>query len=506
MQKVIRWIFGSVLAVAGGAALAEPALTIYNQNFAVVRDSVPLDLKPGVNEVRFSGATAHLEPESVMLRDPSGKTALRILEQNYRNDPLSQPLLLSLSEGKTIDFIVTDRDGTERTVAGKIVRSGYAVHSQQAMQRYGQRYAMAQHNAGGGSEPIIEMEGKLRFGLPGRPVFPSLGDDTVLKPTLTWQVEADAEKPVRLAAELAYVSGGMSWSADYNAVAPETGDTLELVGWVTMDNQSGKTFENASVKLMAGDVSKLQDGNSQFFGGAMSRSFALSPPSAAPQVTEKTFDEYHLYTLQRPCTLRDRETKQVEFIRAAGVKAQKVYVYDGAILDWNRWRGYDSDHRRRSSEFGAQSHTKVAVMREFRNDAANKLGMPLPKGRIRFYVRDGEQLEFTGENQIDHTPKDEWVKVYTGEAFDLAAERRRANFKCDNNANWADETFVIVLRNHKTEPVEIRVAEHLYRWTNWEVIEKSDPFTKVNAQEIQFRVTVKPDEEKSVTYRVKYTW
>jgi hypothetical protein len=510
MQKVIRWIFGGVLAVAGGV-WAEPALTIYNQNFAVVRDSVPLDLKPGVNEVRFSGATAHLEPESVMLRDPSGKTALRILEQNYRNDPLSQALLLSLSEGQTIDFIVTDRDGAERTVAGKIVRSGYAVHSQQAMQRYGQRYAMTQHSLGGGyfgggsTEPIIETDGKLRFGLPGRPVFPSLGDDTVLKPTLTWLVEAGIKKPVQLTAELAYVSGGMSWSADYNATASETGDALDLVGWVTMDNQSGKTFENASVKLMAGDVSKLQD-ERQMLAVGLSRRMDVKAPFAAPQVTEKTFDEYHLYTLQRPCTLRDRETKQVEFIRAAGVKAQKIYVYDGAVFDWNRWRGHNPNALRRNSEFGEQSHTKVAVMREFKNDAANKLGIPLPKGRIRFYVRDGEQLEFTGENQIDHTPKDEWVKVYTGEAFDLAAARRRVDFRCDNNADWAEEEFSIVLRNHKTEPVEIRVVEHLYRWTNWEIIQKSDPFTKVDAQEIQFRVTVKPDEEKTVTYRVRYTW
>lgn len=505
MQKKILPTIVSVLALAGGA-MAEPALTIYNQNFAVVRDSVPLELKPGVNEIRFSGATAHLEPESVMLRDPSGKVALRILEQNYRNDPVSQALLLSLFEGKTIDFVVKDKDNAERTVAGRIVRSGYGalyrkdMHEDYAVLQMMMAAAGVNIGMSGEAEPVIEIDGKLRFGLPGRPIFPSLGDDTVLKPTLSWLIESGAEKPVQLNAELAYVSGGMSWSADYNAVAPETGDTLDLTGWVTMDNQSGKTFENATIKLMAGDVNKLQDREQPL------RRYASlgAAHDAAPQVTEKAFDEYHLYTLQRPCTLRDRETKQVEFIRVTGVKAQKVYVYDGAVL--NRWRGWDVNDLRDNSEFGAQSHTKVSVMREFKNSADNNLGIPLPKGRIRFYVRDGEQIEFTGENQIDHTPKDELIKVYTGEAFDLAASRRRVDFKSNGSAKRAEEEFAITLRNHKTEPVEIRVVEHLLRWTTWEVIQNSDPFIKTNAQEIQFRVNVEPGAEKTVTYRVRYTW
>jgi hypothetical protein len=153
-----------------------------------------------------------------------------------------------------------------------------------------------------------------------------------------------------------------------------------------------------------------------------------------------------------------------------------------------------------------QSHTKVAVMREFKNSADNHLGMPLPKGRMRFYTRDGQQLEFTGENEIDHTPKDELVKVYVGNAFDLSAERRRTNFKTDYSGHWTDESFEIKLRNHKTEPVEIRVVERLYRWVNWDIPVKSDAFTQSNAQEIQFRVTLKPDEERVITYQVHYSW
>ncbi len=288
---------------------SQPALTIYNQNFAVVRDTVPLDLKQGINNVRFTETTAHLEPDSVILRDSTGKTNLQILEQNYRNDPVSQELLLSLFEGKTIDFLVVEPNKPNMIVQGKIVRSGYARHSQEAMQRYGQRYAMAQsamaYQSGGMSQPIIEVDGKLRFALPGQPLFPPLGDDTILKPTIEWQLQAD--KAAKMDAELAYVTGGMSWEADYNIVAPEKSDLLDFVGWVTMDNQSGKTFENAKIKLMAGDVSKIQRGEGQEFG-AMD-AVALRSAAMAPPVSEKAFEDYHLYTLGRPATLRDRETK-----------------------------------------------------------------------------------------------------------------------------------------------------------------------------------------------------
>src|SRR5215210_3792824 len=263
---------------------AEPALTIYNQNFAVVRDAVPLDLKSGANAVRFTETTAHVEPDSVILRDRTGKTSLQILEQNYRNDPISQELLLSLFEGKTIDFLVKENNKPDQIVPGKIIRSGYAAHSQAAMQRYGQAYAMSQramsYGGTGTGQPIIEVDGKLRFSLPGQPLFPTLGDDTILKPTLEWQLQAD--KPGKLDAELCYVTGGMSWEADYNVVAPENSDLLDIVGWVTMDNQSGKTFENARIKLMAGDVSKVQPRNGRDAGGgfgmASSESSAMPPP------------------------------------------------------------------------------------------------------------------------------------------------------------------------------------------------------------------------------------
>ena len=501
---LILGLYGFSVAAA---LAADPALTIYNQNFAVVRDTIPLDLKEGVNDVSFADTTAHLEPDSVILRDPNGKMKLQILEQNYRNDPVSQELLLSFFEGKTIDFLVKEIDKPNVIISGKIIRSGYVTHSQEAMRRYGQQYYQSQmaYSNGATGQPIIEINGKIQFGLPGQPIFPSLGDDTILKPMLSWKLATDA--PGKLDAELAYITNGMSWEADYNVVAPENSDLLEFVGWVTMDNQSGKTFDNAKIKLMAGDVNKIQNQNGMAMDQLQTAAMSMAMPigGAMAPVTQKTFDEYHLYTLPRATTLHDGETKQVEFIHASGVKSEKVYVYDGVEINWDQWR-YNWQGIRENDAFGAQSDTKVAVMREFKNSEANHLGMPLPKGRVRFYKQDEKQLEFTGENVIDHTPQDELVKIYTGNAFDLVGERTRKNFVVDSGNRWADETFAIKLRNHKKEPVEIRVVEHLYRWTNWAISENTDPFTKTNAQEIEFRIPLKPDEERAVSYKVHYSW
>jgi hypothetical protein len=486
------------------AAAAQPALTIYNQNFAVVRDQIALDLKQGENRVIFDGATMQVEPDSVILRDPAGNP-LQILEQSYRNDPVSQALLLSLFEGQEIDFLVTEVEKPDRVVRGKIIRSGYVAHNSLAMQRYGNQYAMTQmamSSPSGAGEPIIQVDGKIQFGLPGKPVFPSLGDDTILKPRLSWVISSP--KPLKTDAELGYITRGMTWEASYNVVAPEKGNDLDIVGWVTMDNQTGRDFVDAKIKLMAGNVNKVSDAEGGINYGSAISANAYSAP--APAVTEKTFDEYHLYSLERPATLHDRETKQVEFIRASGVKSEVIYVYDGAVIDWNRWRGYNRSSLRQNEEFGSDSNSRVSVMREFKNTKENGLGIPLPKGNVRFYRADGKQLEFTGENTIDHTPKDETVRIYTGDAFDLVGERKRTNFKVDTSNKWADESFEITVRNRKTEPVTIRVVEHLLRWNNWDITDKSMPFKKLNSDEIEFLVELKPDEERKITYTVHYSW
>jgi hypothetical protein len=469
----------------------QPALTIYNQNFFVAREYVPLDLRSGVNHAEFAGIAAHLEPDSVILRDPAGR-ALQVLEQNYRNDPISQELLLSFYEGKTIDFLVQPN----QIIKGKIVRSGYIPSNYYAQNCQQPSF----------TQPIIEVDGVLRFGLPGQPLFPGLSGDTILKPTLSWLLQTNDSG--KFDAEISYVAGGMSWQADYNLVVSDNPrsktDLLDMVGWITMRNQSGKTFENASIKLMAGDVNKIQAATpaSRAYG-AMNK--AMADEAMAPAVREKSFDEFHLYSLARPTTLHDQETKQVEFVRSTDIRAQRLYVYDGAQVA--QYGYYNLEQIRQDQSYGTQSNPKVWVMEEFKNAEVNHLGLALPKGKLRFYRRDTDgHLEFIGENVIDHTPKDETIRIFTGNSFDVVGERKRTNYRVDSAHNWMDESFEIRVRNHKKEAVTVRVVEHLYRWTNWKLTEQSHESRKTDAQTVEFPVTVAPDGEQVVTYTVHYSW
>jgi hypothetical protein len=472
-----RWLATPLLLAA---AHAQPALTIYNQGFAVVRDSVPLKLEQGISAATFSGMTSQLEPDSVILRDPAGKAQFQILEQSYRNDPVSTPLLLSFFEGQTIDFFVKEPNKPDGVVRGKIVRSGFAP-------------------GGGATEPIIEVDGKIRFGLPGQPVFPTLGDGTILNPTLSWTIQSPAA--AAFDAELAYVTGGFSWQAAYNLALPEKGETADLVGWVTVDNKSGRTFNKALIKLMAGDVQKIQPPRAM--AKRMMAFAAAGEDADGAVVTEKTFDDFHLYTLARPATLRDQETKQVEFVRATGLKTERFYVYEGALIPgWQT--GMTMGH---DPGYGTQTNKKVATFVEFKNAEENRLGMPLPKGRLRLYRQDSDRrLEFVGEDSIDHTPRNETVRIRTGHAFDLVGERRQTDFKLRTAEHTASESFEIKVRNRKKEPAEIRVVERLYRYLQWEIRNPSQPFDKKDAQTVEFRVQLKPDEEKTVTYTAHYTW
>jgi hypothetical protein len=491
------------LLVFGKVVLGVDAdLTIYNQNFAVVRVIVPLDLKKGTTEIRLADMTSNLEPDSVILRDPQGRHAFQIIEQSYRADPVSQGLLLALNEGKTIDFLVQNGDKTE-IVQGKIVRSGYTPAATNYVRT---QFGIQQVGNTGPEQPIIEVAGKLRFGLPGTPLFPSLSDETIVKPTLSWKVQSESAGHVD--AELSYVTGGLNWDAAYNVVAPETGDLLDLVGWVTMRNQTGKTFESARIKLMAGNVNKIQMGQGMLFAALDTGGAFAGSPGNPSQVTEKAFDEYHLYELHQPVTLHDKETKQVEFTQASGVQSDRYYVYDGFKTD-PRFQNYPVESIRMQSDYGTASNTTVWVMREFANTKVNHVGIPLPAGRIRFYRRDTDgHLEFTGENTIEHTAEDETIHVYTGTAFDLVGERKQTNYRINQsqNARAIDESFEIKLRNHTKAPVEIRVQEHLYRGYTWTITANSDPFQQTDSRTAEFRVQVAPGAEKVVTYSVHYTW
>ena len=453
-----------LLAAASVSFAADPALTIYNGGYAVVRETLPIDLKSGLNQVSFAGATAQVEADSVILRDVAGKAEFQILEQSYRNDPVSQAMLMSLFEGKTLEFVRREANKPDSVTIGKVVRSGYVP-------------------SGNYVEPIIEVDDKLQFLLPGSPIFPSLGTDNILKPTLNWKLNSASNG--KISAEVAYLSRGFTWEASYNLVATDKSDLLDVVGWVTMNNQSGMTFNDAKLKLMAGDVHRVVEAGIQPYGGGSA--MAANIVMADKVVTEKSFDEFHLYTLGNPVTLRDKETKQVEFVRATGVKAERVYVFDGL--------------------YQGGGVGKVQVYREFKNAEANKLGLALPKGKVRFYSQDADrQLEFVGENQIDHTPKDEIIRVLTGNSFDLVGEHRITNENEDGANRVATQTVEIKVRNRKKEPVEIRVREHAVRSNTWTLTTQSQPHEKKDAQTFEFRVPLQPDEEKVITYTIRYTW
>ena len=276
------------IPVVAGALCAQTQLTVYNENFAVVKEARKLDLTKGENEIRITDITAHLEPESVILRDLRLPDSIRILEQNYESDPLSEGLLLRKSEGKVLDFEITEQNGTTRIVKGRILRSGYVPHTA-AFQRYGAQYQysqMAYANPEGGGQPIVEVDGKIKFGLPGKPIFDSLDPKAFLKPTLLWRLwSGDAgEHQV----EFSYLTGGMRWEANYNAVAAEKGDSFDIVGWVTLENMSGKDFENAAVKLMAGDVARAPNENQYPAVAKMAMAGAVA--MGGEPVTEKAFE------------------------------------------------------------------------------------------------------------------------------------------------------------------------------------------------------------------------
>jgi hypothetical protein len=464
---LVKLPFLFLLAGAHVAFAADPAITIYNGGYAVVRETLPIDLKSGLNQVSFAGATAQVEADTVILRDVAGKAEFQILEQSYRNDPVSQAMLMSLFEGKTLEFVRREANKPDSVIIGKVVRSGFVP-------------------GGNFVEPIIEVDGKLQFSLPGEPIFPSLGTDNVLKPTLNWKLNSASSG--KIVAEVAYLSRGFTWEASYNLVATDQSDLLDVVGWVTMNNQSGMTFADAKLKLMAGDVHRVSAGDARPFTAAG----AAAVPFGDAVVTEKSFDEFHLYALGNPATLRDKETKQVEFVRATGVKAVRVYEYT-----WS-----ENFLRNDGSNPG-----KVQVYREFKNSQANKLGLALPKGKVRFYSQDGDrQLEFVGEDEIDHTPKDETIRVLVGNSFDLVGEHRMTDSREDDANRVATHSHEVKLRNRKKEAVEIRVPARVTHGGNWTLTAQSQPHEKKDAQTYEFRVLLQPDEEKVITYTIRYTW
>lgn len=444
-------------------------ITIYNQNVALVKDKRVLALKAGMNEVRFTDVASQIDPTSVQftsLTDPNGT---RVLEQNYAYDIVGSQKILQKYLDQNIALVT--EDGTK--YAGKLLSGSDDI--------------ILQSDDGQVTTVKLARVRELKF--------PHLPGGLITKPTLIWLV--NASKAGNQDAQVTYMTNGINWKANYVVVVNDQDTAMNLNGWVTIDNQSGATYEDANLKLVAGDVRRVTP-----VPAARDGVPAPTAPAKAgeQQFVQQDLFEYKLYSLQRATTIRNRETKQIEFTNATNVGITKLFVYDGGSA--YRFYGYQIT----DPNYGKTSNTKVAVMIEFKNSEANKLGIPLPKGTLRVYKADADGgHQFIGEDNIDHTPKDEMIRLNIGNAFDVVGERKQVNFTKVSD-RVIEETYEIKLRNHKKEAVEVRVVERLFRWSNWQILKTNQDFAKLDSQTIEYRVNVKPDSESVVNYTVRYSW
>lgn len=452
-------------------------VTIYNDDLGLVREERSFDFKSGVNAVTMDDVAALIDATSVHFASLSDPAGISVLEQNFQYDLVNENKLLEKYLGREIEierFVGEGEDHREilkgtllSTVGGRVVQSG----------------------------------GKLYLNPEGRVVLSELPEGFVTKPRLLWRVSA--KKSGKQECEVAYLTGGLSWKSDYVLKISPNDDKLDLNAWVTLTNGSGVAYKDAKLKLVAGDVNRvLQPELARGYALPKSARFAMG--AAEPQFQEKSFFEYHLYTLQRPATVLNNETKQIELASGQNVPVKKLFIYDGSA----NLGGHYNDYSRSDPNYGASSaEKKVWVMLEFKNSKENNLGLPLPKGTLRVYKQDTDgALEFIGEDAIDHTPKDELVRVKMGNAFDVVGERSRTNYQISTDRKSMTETFEVKLRNHKDQPVTVRVVEHLYRWTNWRVTESTQKWSKKDAQTIEFDVPVTKDGEGLINYTVQYSW
>jgi len=472
-MKIMTTTF--VLALAAAASATE--VTVYNTNLGLVKETRPFSLKSGVSELRVEDVAAQIDPTSVHFKSLTAPDAVTVLEQDFRYDLASPDTILNRYLGKEIELErVAGRDGDKKETIKGVLLS----------------------NAGG---RVIQSGGKILINPEGSPVLPALPEGLLTKPTLVWKL--NSSKGGEHQTELSYMTSGMSWSADYVLVVDKDDAKGDLTAWTTVVNNSGATYKDAKLKLVAGDVHRapVPMAGKRMYALAAARS---SMAEDAANMTEKSFFEYHLYTLTRPTTLADNSSKQVEMASASGVPIKKLYVYDGTEnVQWN----YFGDSGYWDPNYGLQSGKKVSVLLEFQNKKSEGLGIPLPKGRVRVYKKDDEgSLQFAGEDAIDHTPKDEKLRIKMGEAFDVVGERKRVDYSSDLNKRRFEETFEIRLRNHKDADATVTVVEHLYRWTNWKIVSSSEKYVKKDAQTVEFSVPVKKDGEAVVTYTVKYSW
>lgn len=434
------------------------AITIYNVNLGLVKDQRTITVPKGTVDLRFMDVASQIIPASVYIKSLADADSLRVLEQNYEYDLLNPQKLLDKYVGRQVK-LYQKNPYTERE---EVVDA-----------------TLLSNNSG----PIYRIGDEITFGHPGRVIFPSLPDNLISKPTLVWLLENTLPSPQRI--EASYLTNGITWRADYVATLNDKDDRTDLSGWVTIDNKSGAAYRQAKVKLVAGDVNRVKE-------EVMYKGRAVPMAAAQPQqdlFREESFFEYHIYTLQRPSTIKENQTKQISLITAESVPVKKELLFYGA-------RHYYY------SQYGeVMTNQKVGVFVEIQNKKENNLGIPLPKGTVRVYKRDSEgSLQFIGEDSIDHTARDEKIRVKLGDAFDVVGTRKQTDWKKLASDTY-EAAFEISLRNHKKEDVVVRVVEPIPG--DWKMLSSSHEFKKGDAFTAEFSLPVVKDGETKLTYRVK---
>jgi hypothetical protein len=450
-SAVLTFLLTGLVPVSSQAAESSVAVTIYNQDLGLVKDVRELEFQKGKSVIKFTDVAAQIDPTSVHFKPVDASDKVAILEQNYQYDLVSSAKILQKYVDKEIQ-IFTKQDKSYQ----------------------GQLLSYSNDNL-----TLKEPEGAIRIVRLEEVrdmYFPSLPEGLITKPTLVWLL--DSQVSGKRKAEVSYLTSGINWHAEYVAVVDQLDQNLELAGWVSIDNRSGATYEEAKVKLIAGEVHRVRE---ERIPPRLAKD-VFAAAAGAPQFEEKPFFEYHLYTLLRPSTIKDNEIKQVTLFPTTDVKVKKVFTYDGA-----------------------RDEKRVKVELEFKNSSSEGLGMPLPEGKIRVYKADVDKsLEFVGEDLIDHTPKDEKVRVFLGHAFDIVGERKRTDFR-QLGEDVSEESYEIKLRNHKEEAVEVVVVEHLNAYLEWQIMESNFKYEKKDASTIEFKIALEKDEEKVLNYTVRYT-
>ncbi|MGA7826692.1 MAG: DUF4139 domain-containing protein [Geobacteraceae bacterium] len=457
------------LPLSAGATVAGPAasstlkdqtgvaLTIYNDNLGLVKDQREITLPKGLGELRFMDVASEIIPASVSIKSLSGAGRFRILEQNYEYDLLNPQKLLDKYVGKELK-LYQKNPYTERE---EIVTA-----------------TLLSTNGG----PIFRIGKDITFGHPGRVLLPGVPENLISQPTLVWLVDSGAATTRKI--EASYLTNGISWRADYVLTLNEKDTRADLTGWVTLDNKSGTAYRNARLKLVAGDVNRVREA-----APYQNRMLKTAMAEAAPEFREEGFFEYHIYSLERPSTIKNNQTKQIRLLQATDIPVKKELLLSG-------------DRRYFSAPYGEpDNNSKVGVFLEIENRKANNLGIPLPKGTVRVYKQDSDgSLQFAGEDAIDHTPKDEKLRVKLGDAFDVVATRKQTEWKKLASDTY-EAAFEITLRNHKTEDVFVKVVEPIPG--DWTMLSASHPWKKGDAFTAEFNVPVTKDGESKLSYRVR---